>query len=497
MKRPNVLYIMCDQFRWDCIAALGNPYVRTPNLDRLAARGLSFSRAYSTCPVCVPARYTLRTGREPWHTGCYANEVPAPMDRQAGNMEDRCGPYLPRVMRSLGYRTFGIGKFHTHPDPFEELGYEVQLVMEEMWATPEDRARDAFAGFLQREHPEYDHIHQIHGELTNMYYMPQMSPLPAELTAEAFEARHAAEEILKDDPRPYFGFVSFLGPHPPCAPPAPYHLFYNPDDMPDPVSGDMETDHMDEQIPWMNRAIWADELNDFAARNIRSRYLAEITYIDDCIGTVLDAVEKRGDGDDTLIAFFSDHGDFLGDHHAWQKESYFEQAARVPMLVSLPGTIPAGERDDLVCLTDLFGLATAAAGAEDTRDGISLWGLLRGEAEPRKYLFAVYGRPGTPLFKCMVRKGDWKYIFLSNGNREQLFNLRDDPKELTNLAGPLCGTYRAIAQAECRRAGLWQALEDGEMRVFPYAERPRIRILQVDASHGDRAFTAHRRPRDP
>ena len=100
MKRPNVLYIMCDQFRWDCIAALGNPYVRTPNLDRLAARGLSFSRAYSTCPVCVPARYTLRTGREPWHTGCYANEVPAPMDRQAGNMEDRCGPYLPRVMRS-------------------------------------------------------------------------------------------------------------------------------------------------------------------------------------------------------------------------------------------------------------------------------------------------------------------------------------------------------------------------------------------------------------
>ena len=488
MTRPNILFIMCDQFRFDCISALGNPYVLTPNLDRLVSRGLHFTNAYSTCPVCVPARYTLRTGREPWHTGCYSNEVPVPMDGQAAQMEDRCGPYLARVMSSLGYRTFGVGKFHTHPDPYEELGYESFMPMHELWATPEERARDAFAGFILREHPEYAHIHQIHGERTNMYYMPQMSPLPAELTAEAYEARLAADEIYKIDPRPYFGFVSFLGPHPPCAPPSPYHLLYDPDAMPNPVSGDKATDHMDEQIPWMNRAIWADELNDFAARNLRSRYLAEITYIDHCLGQVLDAVEKRGDAQNTLIAFFSDHGDFLGDHHAWQKESYFEQSARIPMLISLPGQIPVGQNDALVCLTDLFSLATAMAGQEDTRDGISLWGAIQGAAR-RDHLFAVYGRPGTPLFKCMVRKGHMKYIFMSNGDREQLFDLRRDPHELHNLAGDASKEFRSIAQAECRRPGLFQALDNGRLRVFPYTERPRIRIRQVDASHGDAAFT--------
>ena len=98
MSKPNILYIMCDQFRYDCIASLGNKEVRTPNIDRLVRRGIAFENAYSTCPVCVPARYTLRTGCEPAVTGCYQNEAPEAMDGLPDNMKERCGDYLASVM---------------------------------------------------------------------------------------------------------------------------------------------------------------------------------------------------------------------------------------------------------------------------------------------------------------------------------------------------------------------------------------------------------------
>lgn len=95
------------------------------------------------------------------------------------------------------------------------------------------------------------------------------------------------------DPRPWFGFVSFVGPHPPCAPPVPYNRMYNPDIISNPVKGDLETDQMDEQIRFMNYAIWADEINDFGARSVKARYYGEISYIDHCLGRILDAVDRR------------------------------------------------------------------------------------------------------------------------------------------------------------------------------------------------------------
>ena len=170
---------MCDQFRFDCIAAQGNPYVATPNLDRLVRRGISFDNAYSTCPVCAPARLTLRTGREPYTTLCYDNGAPRPMPGMSEDLHERCGDYLAREMTRRGYRTFGIGKFHSTQGTLEDMGYDEQMNTEEMWSNPEERARDAYAGFMMREHPEYNHIQQLHGERTNMYYFPQLRSLPA------------------------------------------------------------------------------------------------------------------------------------------------------------------------------------------------------------------------------------------------------------------------------------------------------------------------------
>lgn len=532
MDRPNVLFVMTDQQRFDTIAALyeadGRPRrspraagsasvaspghaagqersagsegvtgIHTPNLDRLVARGVSFTNAYSTCPVCVPARYTVRTGCEPPTMRVFTNGRSRPAAGQAETMEGRCGSYLPRTMRERGYRTFGIGKFHTQPWN-EELGYEVHLHSEELYGTPAQRRQDAYAAWIAREHPAFDYIEALMGERTEMYYMPQVSPLPQELTVERWAADRAVEQIQADDGRPYFGFVSFVGPHPPFAPPVPFNRMYDPDRMPNPVRGDLKTDHMDEQIPWMNYIIWAEEINDPHARVLRARYYGEITYIDDCLGRMLDAVEARADADDTVICFFSDHGDHLGDHTAWQKESFFEAACHVPLLVSWPNQLPGGvRREELVCLTDLFGIATGASGEAETRDGIDLLGMLQSSAKGRPFLVGMYGEPGTPRFKVMVRDEAWKYIFIANGGGEQLFDMVSDPLELQDRVSEqedVARSMRRIAASACGVRGATDALEGGVLREFPYTERERRRIHQFDRSRGVTGFPE--RPQD-
>jgi len=491
-NRPNVLFVMCDQLRADAIAALGNERVYTPNIDRLVSRGVTFTNAYSACPVCVPARYTVRTGCEPPATGIFSNWVdPALYSDQSTGIETRCGKYLARTMTERGYRTFGIGKSHTIPT-YEDIGFEVHLHSEELYATPEDRQKDAFAAFIANEHPEYDWIEQPMGERTDMYYMPQMSPLPAHLTVESWAADRVIEQLELPDDRPYFGFVSFVGPHPPLAPPLPYNRMYDPDRIPNPVCGDIEIDHMDEQIPWMNYLIWAEDINNSHARVAKARYYGEISYIDQCLGRILDAVEARPDADNTVICFFSDHGDHMGDHHAWQKESFFEASCHVPFLVSWPDQIPSNTRcDELVSLADLFGIATSASGQAETRDGIDVLSMLSGKTSPRQYMFGYYGEPGTSLFKIMVRDKEWKYIFIANGGREQLFNITLDPQELEQCidSNPdIADRLRNAAIEALLNSNAKTALENGNLREFPFAARPLFRIHQFDQSRGVTGF---------
>lgn len=483
MKKPNILYIMCDQFRFDCIGALGNSIIQTPNLDRLVRRGRAYVNAYSSCPVCVPARYVVRTGKEPYNLGCYCNENPEPIYTDGKNgVESYCGDYLARRMKDMGYRTFGIGKFHTSPDVYEDLGYEVQIHTEELYDTPEIREKDGFASYIMNEHPEYAHLEQLHGERTNMYFVPQMSGMPAEHTVEGYVATKVIEQLDEKDDRPYFGFVSFVGPHPPCAPPIPFNRMYDPDGMYNPVRGNAYTDSMDEQIKWMNYLIYADEINDAWARNWKTRYYGEISYIDDCIGKILDKVESRADADDTLICFFSDHGEMAGDHGGWQKEIFFEESVHIPFLVSYPAKWRTSEiRRELVSLTDLFGIATAVAGNADFRDGINLM-----ENESRECVFSVYGRPESNQFKMMVRRGDWKYIYMANGGRKQLFDLKNDPHELVNLAekkDKICKELHHILVEKCKQEpGLKSVIKDDDIYVIPFTPRKLERLHQFDFS---------------
>jgi choline-sulfatase len=492
MNKPNILYIMCDQFRYDSVAALGNSEVRTPNIDRLVRRGFSFENAYSSCPVCIPARLTIRTGREPFTTGFYMNGAPKIPDDLPTDTQERCGEYLASRMKKLGYRTFGIGKFHS---PFvfdEDMGYDVQLNTEEGWAAADEVIKDAYASFIRNKHPEYNHIEQLHGERSNMYYVPQTSPLPAELTVEAFVADKAVEQI-QSQKDPWFGFVSFIGPHPPCAPPIPYNRMYDPDKMSTPHASPIEIDHMDIMIPFMAHAVYADQMPPFMIQNLKTRYYGEITYIDACIGKILDALEKRSDCDNTMICFTSDHGDHLGDHHGWQKESFFEASCKVPFLLSWPAKYSGGGRiKELVSLTDLFSIATAAAGECDVRDGHDIIGMLNGENKGRETLFGYYGIPGSPMFKIMLRREKWKYIYLScGGGQEQLFNIEENPEEtvlFNESQRALLEEMREKAIEDCNRPGLSAALDNGKFRSFPPFQMPDMRIKQFNEALGVRDF---------
>jgi arylsulfatase A-like enzyme len=486
-NRPDILFIMTDQQRFDTIAALGNSHIYTPNLDRLVRRGISFSNAYATCPICIPARYTIRTGCEPITTRFFSNAKPKPASDQPAEMEACCGSYLARTMSRLGYRTFGIGKFHTYPWN-EDLGYETLWRSEEIYHPPA-REGDDYGSWLTREHPAFDFLEQPFGERTEMYYLPQRSPLPAELGAEWWAAGCAVHEIGRsNDPRPFFGFVSFVGPHPPLAPPIPFNRMYNPDRLPEPVLGNIEEDHLDEEIHFMRYAVWADAINPALARIVKARYYGEISYLDHCVGRILDAIEARSKSDNVLICFFSDHGDLLGDHHGWQKQNFFEATCRVPLLLSWPAMLPNGTvRNELISLADLFGIATEAAGECDVREGVNVLKMLRGECARREYLIGMVDPPGSHDFKLMVVTEEWKYIFMANGGREQLFNLRRDPNELSNcveLASKMRNELRGFGVEACRGPGAADALEGDKLRIFPFRQRPRTRIYQFDRSRG-------------
>jgi choline-sulfatase len=248
----------------------------------------------------------------------------------------------------------------------------------------------------------------------------------------------------------------------------------------------------------MNYAIWAEDVNDSHARVLKARYFGEITYIDDCIGRILDAVEKRGDAENTLICFYSDHGDHLGDHTAWQKESFFEVSNHIPFLVSWPAKLDKDKKcDALTALTDLFGIATKAAGKPEFRQGVDVLGVVDSSAQPRQDLFGYYGESGTPLFKIMVRNGPWKYIFMANGGREQLFQLHEDPRELSNVvaAQPEVGRkLRATATRACERPELREAMNAHGLRAFEFHARELKRIYQFDRSRGVTGFP--KRPED-
>lgn len=433
MKHPNILFIMADQCRWDALGCSGG-WVRTPNLDRIAREGVRFTNCVTNSPVCIPARVSLAAGHYPHNTHVW-NNIHYAMPAQT--------PTWMRAVRDAGYRTSLFGKTHLHPhkgdlrerehllrayglEDIDEIGgprasARVGSHMTErwekagLWAAYQDDYADRFA---------------------TKPHVVRPSVLPLEHYADVYVGQQAKQYLAAyDRDEPFFCWVSFGGPHEPWDAPEPYAGMYDPADMPMPVPAS-ESGHDRPRGQLDRLAGHRPTFEEGDVARMRANYAGNVTLIDDQIGEILDVLRDRGELDNTVIAFTSDHGEMNGDHGLIYKSNFFNGAIRVPMLVRTPETL-AGAPAARICESPVewFDLGPTlvelAGGAlEHHQFGVSLCPALD---DPARVLRddAVSELGGEIMF-IDTR---WKIAVNTEGRPCMLFDLAADPDELHNVAG--------------------------------------------------------------
>lgn len=438
-KQPNILLLFTDMQRHDTIHALGNEVIRTPNLDRLVREGTAFTSCYSPSPVCVPARFAMHYGQYPFRTGLAEN----------AHMPNDNGRSLPAALTELGYHSAAIGKCHFTPDKAARRGFAERLIQEECCSDPD---KDDYCRWLADRGADCDEPHGTRGE---MYYVPQISLHSAEEHPSQWLGDRSIDFIRQRrasaSDQPWFLFSSFIHPHPPFAPPKPWHKLYRSPDMPLPeVPQDAES-----LLVWVNhfqnRYKYRDQgIDNNLVRNIKAYYYATISFVDYQIGRILDELAAHGELDNTVVVFASDHGEYLGDYNCFGKRGMHDASAKVPMLVRYPRSFPAG----LQCtaptsLVDIFPTFVNAAGgvcAERGLDGCELSAVAAGKCQ-RDAVFSQYSTDATALY--MIANERYKYIWSAGDQREFLFDRLVDPHDQRNRAAlnSLANTKKALKQA--------------------------------------------------
>jgi len=469
MPRPNILMFFTDQQRADTIHAAGNPVIRTPNLDRLVREGTNFSSAYSASPVCVPARCSILTGQYPHQTGCSDNDQPMPDDR----------PSYMQLLTEAGYRTHGIGKCHFMPDLYALRGFQTREVQEEFARRPED---DDYLKWLWAQ--GVDHLHDPHGVRGEMYYVPQ----PAQVSADLHPTNWVGDrtvEWIRNQPtsEPFYLFSSFIHPHPPFAPPTPWHKLYRAPLMPLPKRPDNCEALHTYVNRFQNRYKYRDNgIDNNLMRNMKAYYYACISFIDYQIGRILQALEETGRLDNTLIIYHADHGEFLGDYNCFGKRSMMDATARVPLIVRYPERFAAGQTyTPCVSAVDVMPTILDAAGVD--AGGLDLDGFdlaeVAAEGENGKYadrtVYSLYQRDHLSVRMAVNRR--WKYFYSTPDRREFLFDRVQDPDETRNQSGLV---FRRNAVSDMRgglfdfyrNAGYTQPLDGNHWRLYPQPSMP-------------------------
>ena len=436
VKPCNMLFILSDEHTRDVSGCYGHKIVKTPNIDRLAARGTKFANAYTNCPICVPARAALQTGTYVAENGCWDNGTPY----------DGKLPGWGHRLSAAGHRTMSIGKLHF-------------------------RSTEDFNGFDEEVIPL--HVVDGVGDLLGLIRKPKPAArggMPA-LAAEAGPGestyanydrriRDGAVEWLKtrasQEKKPWMLFVSFVKPHFPLVAPPEFYAMYPPESLPMPrLYG--ETDRPTHPVVKALQACmnYDDYFTPEKVKMALAAYLGMVTFLDDNIGRVLKALEEAGLSDTTRVLYSTDHGDNLGTRHLWGKSVHYEEAAAIPMIIAGPD-IPAGKTvktpvtlvDCHQTIIECVGLKPAPEDAK--RPGRSLIELARGPDEDR-VAFAEYHAAASITAMYMVRKGRWKYIH-HVGYRPELFDLESDPGETKDLGeSPAHAEVRKAMEAELRK----------------------------------------------
>jgi len=431
MSNRSVLLLMTDQQRWDTIAAVSaNPVIRTPNLDRLCRSGVGFRHAYTPVPICGPARSRLLTG-----VGTRGMDHETFADKLQWRPNARS---LQSTLAQAGYRTGGFGKMHFEPTR-DSHGFQFFALHEEVQSRGREvRAENDYFTYLKEQ--GLGHVRYPCGVRGLLYNQPQISPIPEEHHETKWVADRALEFIDEFHRQPFFCFVSWVQPHWPVHVPLEWANRYDSELMPLPRWTDEEQPHLPWEARLMRRASdIADEgssPNTARMRRVIALYYASISYIDAQVGRLLDALERHGILDETLILFTSDHGEMLFDHLTIGKVLAYDPSIRVPLIAAGPGMQNAGElSDDFVTLLDVAPTVYAFTGVEPPAGNILAGESLlddRREIRRREAVFSENSNGPEGGFVC-IRTRKWKYAFYHFDGLRQLFDLEKDPHELHNL----------------------------------------------------------------
>jgi arylsulfatase len=423
VKRPNILLILVDQHRGDSLSIEGHPALLTPTMDSIARNGVRFSRCYSTCPVCIPARRSILSGQFPATHGMVGYQERVEWDAPAT---------LPGELTRAGYQTALVGRcMHQYPAR-KRFGYGQM------------RTQLDYAEWMRRRLPD---VRAPSGEHSSLYYSSGVMhndwtarpwPYEEELHPTNWTVNEALRFLETRDPScPFFLTVSFIAPHPPLVPPAFYLERYLRLELPQPVIGSWAVAPGPGDLA-ADPAPFRVHLEGEALRSCRAGYYGLINHLDDQIRRLLNPVDgvQAMTGGDTVVLYSSDHGEMLGDHYLWRKSMPYEGASRVPLLLSAPerfGFARGSTFREPVCLEDLMPtlLDIAGAGIPESVEGRSVLPLCRREAvEWREHVHIEH----APTFHALT-DGKTKYVWLVETGREQLFDLDEDPAELRDLAG--------------------------------------------------------------
>lgn len=508
----NILFIMCDQLRWDYLSCYGHPTLHTPNIDRLAERGTRFTRTYVQSPVCGASRMSFYTGRYVQSHGASWNGFPL----KVGEMT--LGDYL----RTRGMEVALVGKTHMRADTegMERLGIDPDSIIgvrvSECGFDPFERddglhgvgpdgrydpklpryneyLRDkGYAG----DNPWHDWANAATGEgnkIASGWAMRHASR-PARVAEEDSETPYMtrrAIDFMEQAQKPWCLHLSYIKPHWPYIAPAPYNDMYGKDAVQPAVRSESERndphpiyrEFMDLRV---SKSFARDEVRD----EVIPVYMGLIKQIDDQMGVLFDYMSRKGLMDNTMIVFTSDHGDYLGDHWMGEKDLFHEPSAKIPLIVYDPRNTASNVCDELVESIDIVPTLLDAVGgdAEDQShrlEGRSLTPFLRGEkpASWRGHAISEYDYSVLPVASklniaprdarlFMVANKKWKYMY-APGFRPMLFDLENDPLELTDL-----GANQDYAAA-CRE--MQEVLNRWGLR---YSQRTTRSEKQILASRG-------------
>ncbi len=407
-SRPNVLFICTDQQRADTIAALGDPIIKTPNLDRLVREGTAFRRAYCPCPVCAPTRGSMSTGVAPHEAGCTDNCGHADVDL----------PDFATLLHDAGYQTRGYGKQYSRFGPKGAAGNRGGF---DEWLDWSDYKQWwASQGF--------DYLDAARGSGNEYYYVPQQMPYPERYSRSHWLTDHCVDFLTeRDRDRPFLLCAHFGEPHPSWVVPYPWQYLYRPHEMPHPLRPANYRDYRCRANLFQNRYKWMEDAvagDDTYLRIIRAAYYGTISYVDHQIGRIFQALGDEMDN--TLVIFTTDHGEMLGDYGCVGKRCMLEGAARVPMVVRHPGRMPAG-REVRAPSTHMDFMPTicraAGVGCPELSEAMDLRDVAELEAGDR-IVFSQFSRGWNGQY--MATDGRRTYAYSAPDKREWNFAIADE-----------------------------------------------------------------------